>query len=75
MGAWTSSKPPPGRGTRMPDEELTFSYDEFIRETSSAWLLSIDNEEIWLPKSQCEIDRQDETIYVPEWLAIEEGLV
>lgn len=57
------------------DEELIFSYDEFINETALAWLLRVSDKLSWFPKDDCEIDRQDKTIYVPEWLAIKKGLV
>jgi hypothetical protein len=43
-----------------------------IRETDAAWLLEIDGEEIWLPKSQVEWD--GEYVTLPEWLAEERGL-
>lgn len=56
-------------------EETTFNYDEFITETVFAWLLGINGKEYWLPKNSCEIDREDQTIYVPEWLAIEKNLI
>lgn len=56
-------------------EETTFWYDEFIKETHKSWLLKIDNKEYWLPKAPCQIDRQEKWIYIPEWLAIEKGLV
>jgi len=50
-------------------------FDELIKETEIAWLVKIDKEEIWFPKSQCELDEDDKKVEVPEWLAIEKGLV
>lgn len=44
-------------------------------ETPSAWLvLTEDGKKVWLPKSQVE-DNCDGTFTLPEWLAIEKGLV
>jgi len=50
-------------------------FDELIKETDLSWLLKIDGDQIWFPKSRCEIDEDDGTIEVPEWLAIEKELV
>ena len=54
---------------------------ELVHETSGAALVGLDEnaEEIWLPKSQIEIRRDDPipgvaTITMPEWLAVEKGL-
>lgn len=46
-----------------------------VRETTAAYLVDVGEEEdIWLPKSQCEIE-DDCTIIVEEWLARERGLI
>lgn len=29
----------------------------------------------WLPKSQCEWDARDNTMQMPEWLALEKGFI
>jgi hypothetical protein len=29
----------------------------------------------WLPKSQCQWDKDDKTMAMPEWLAMEKGLI
>lgn len=51
--------------------------DETVRvETNNAYGVDDPNDcanLIWLPKSQCEFD--GEKITLPEWLAIEKGLV
>jgi len=52
----------------------TYYYDELLTQTDAAWLLRFDNEQIWLPKSQCDIDERTKEIDIPEWLAIEKGL-
>lgn len=56
-------------------EELTFDYDKIIQETPNAVLLSIFDTDIWLPKSEIELDKSAKTVYMPEWLAIEKDLV
>ncbi len=55
-------------------EELTFDYGEIVQETPQAVLLSMDLD-LWFSKSEIELDRSAKTVYVPEWLAIEKGLV
>lgn len=58
------------------EEELTFDYTEIRAETPAAILLRFDVREIWFPKSSgCEIDREDKTIYVPQWLAEKKELI
>lgn len=34
---------------------------------------NLKGEKVWLPKSQCEID--DDSIQIPEWLALDKGLI
>jgi hypothetical protein len=49
-----------------------------LHETSKAYFVSDTGEEtdgVWVPKSQVEYDRNDKTITLPEWLAIEKKLV
>jgi hypothetical protein len=36
---------------------------------------NLNGENVWIPLSQCEIDANDNTIQMPEWLAIEKELV
>lgn len=51
-------------------------FDEVITQTDLAWrILTDDDEQVWLPKSECELDEDDCLAQVPEWLAIEKGLV
>jgi hypothetical protein len=39
-----------------------------------AWLVETeDGQEAWVPKSQAELD--DDVLTLPEWLAIEKGLI
>lgn len=48
-------------------------------ETAKAYLVTDSKKQVWLPKSQIEIvkSRTDmtSTVTLPEWLAIEKGLV
>jgi hypothetical protein len=56
---------------------------QFKRETEKAWGIadpSNDEKIIWLPKSQCELERGEgpneaDILTAPEWLLIEKGLV
>jgi hypothetical protein len=51
---------------------------EILRESPSglAWLVMTDSgEKVWLPKSLCEYDDNDGTMAMPEYFAIEKGLV
>lgn len=48
---------------------------EFKFETAAAWkVVDSKGREIWLPKSQCERN-EDGSIAMPEWLALEKGLI
>lgn len=52
-------------------------YDRIIdnRETDKAYLFHIDDEEVWLPKSQVEDIRETEgVVVIPLWLAKAKGL-
>lgn len=57
------------------NETVDIDFDELVHDTDMAWLISIDSEKVWLPKSECELDEHDQVAQVPEWLAIEKGLV
>ena len=58
----------------MAKELVDIDVDSTDHETADAWKVTIDEDEHWLPKSQCE--QNSPTNYtVPEWLAIEKGLV
>lgn len=53
---------------------------DFVRETEKAILISDGDNKIWLPKSQIdyELDEFKGVVYlidVPEWLAVDKGLV
>lgn len=57
-----------------------------VKETPAAYLVDVGKTKVaaggvkvpdlvWLPKSQCEWDEGDGEMQLPEWLAIEKGLV
>lgn len=51
-------------------------YVELVQETDQAYLIeTTDGAQVWLPKSQCELDESDMSVQVPEWLAYNEGLI
>ena len=58
---------------KMSNEKVEIWFDDIIHETANAWLLDIDGEKVWMPKSQCELD--GDMVLVPEWLAIEKDLI
>lgn len=46
-----------------------------LMETAKAWRVDAGGEApVWLPKSQCEVNG-DGTVTMPEWLALEKGLI
>jgi hypothetical protein len=51
---------------------------EVLRETDKAWCVHDGVKSVWVPKSQAEIEITKDRIGVltlPEWLAVEKGLV
>lgn len=59
------------------DDEPTDEFDgKVIYQTELAWLFWVEDadEEIWFPKSQCDLDFTSTTITVPRWLAKAKGL-
>lgn len=56
-------------------DDLGFMYDDMEAETEAAYLLVFDDEKIWLPKSQVRVYEKNKKVFVPEWLAIEKGLI
>jgi len=59
----------------MSKKKVETDFDELLKETAMAWLIRIDEEEIWLPKSQCDMDEAGCVIDVPEWLALDKGFI
>lgn len=62
------------------DEPEMIRFESLLRETPKAWFIrfpmkdDLTNDDVWLPKSQCEIDRRSKTIEVPGWLMEEKNL-
>ena len=56
------------------DDMKPYDVEEYIRSSENAWLVQIDGEEFWLPKSQCEFDEVDMIVMIPNWLAKKKGL-
>ncbi len=52
--------------------EIEYEYE--ISRTDGAILLAIEGREVWLPVSQI-IELDFDTVTIPEWLAMEEGLI
>lgn len=44
-------------------------------ETERAFLIFDGTKEVWLPKSMVEHDPRDGTFAMPEWLAMDKGLI
>jgi hypothetical protein len=63
----------------MPKNHDILTLGGFVKiETNSAYLFEADDSKrdaVWLPKSQVEWDEADETMQIPEWLALEKGLI
>ena len=54
-------------------EQVDIRFDSIVKETDKAMLIKIGDNEYWLPKSQITVDGDD--VSMPEWLAIDKGLV
>ena len=57
------------------EEVVEINFDEVIKETALAYLIRIDEDEIWLPKSQCDMDQAGHVVDIPEWLALDKDLI
>lgn len=66
--------------TKFSDEAADYDL-AYRRETAAAWCFGTGDEDVWLPKSQCEVDSRGElapgrvyAVTVPNRLAEEKGL-
>jgi len=61
----------------MADERIPIDYDGIVFETDAAWLLDMAVGEVWVPKSLCSLEEDNDEKYclVPEWMAQEKGLI
>ncbi len=65
------------------DDEETASFEKVRvkHETDAALLCRVDGEDVWIPKSRIldgtDVERPGDvgTLVIPEWLAVEKGLV
>ena len=48
---------------------------EIKAETERAYRFYDGKETVWLPKSQCDWNEEEKTMTMPEWLAMEKGLI
>lgn len=53
---------------------LTDIAAKVVRETEKAWLIDDGAKQVWIPKSQAE-KNPDNTFTLPEWMALEKGLI
>jgi len=60
-------------GAEVSDKLFDFAA-ELKHETDAAYLVTDGSEDYWLPKSMTE-DNGDGTFTIPEWMAIEKGIV
>ena len=54
---------------------VEIDFDEVEQTTDGAWLVRIDLQKVWLPRSICEVDEYMNVATVPTWLARKEGLI
>jgi hypothetical protein len=65
----------------MPAPTVDVEVDAVTVETDKAILCLVGTKEVWIPKSQIDNSSEvqgegdDGTLVIPEWLAIEKGLV
>ena len=59
----------------MKNHDIIEIAGELRHETDKAYLLFDGDKKVWLPKAQCEWDEGSKTMQMPEWLAMERGLI
>jgi hypothetical protein len=57
------------------DHNIIEIAGELRRETEKAYLLFDGSKEVWIAKSLGDWDAHDKTMQMPEWLALERGLI
>ena len=57
-------------------EEVSVEIDAWLYETVKAYLIVVDGEKIWVPKSLVGINISDKSYFVvmPKWLAVEKNM-
>lgn len=61
----------------MPRDRLVEISGELVApfETEKAYHFYDGSNRVWLPKSQCEWDSDEQIMTIPEWLCVEKGLI
>lgn len=59
----------------MARKELVDIAAELRHETDAAYLVDDGTRKVWLPKSEVEYDVGEGTFTMPEWLALDKGLI
>jgi len=49
-------------------------YNVFLRDNPRSWIVEIDGKEYCVPKSKAEIDREDYSFFMGEWMMTTLGL-
>lgn len=61
---------PPEEYQAPPKNFVPEEYIEIKRESDKSWLIKLRNgANVFLPKSECQINKKDQVIYIPRWLA------
>lgn len=59
----------------MKNDNIEVQYDHIISEKNpNGWWIEIDDRELFFANNTCKIDKEEETIIMPEWLCIKLGL-
>ena len=61
--------------TRRANHDLVDLAGELRGETERAWRFFDGERTVWLPKSLCEWDERDRVMTMPEFVALEKGLL
>lgn len=61
----------------MPDgrSDLVDIECKLLMTKEKAYWIDVDGTRVWVPRSLCEWDATDRTMAMPEWLAVDKGLV
>ena len=57
------------------NHDLVEVSGQVVGETEKAFRFYDGNSTVWLPKSQVEWDAETKEMTIPEWLALEKGLI
>ena len=63
----------PRKGTGIVD--IDYDRIKIDDDKYKSILFVVDGKDVWLPRSLIEVDRDAETVTLPEWLAVEKELV